>query len=131
MSTRDRAIYYAVGDDLVSRSNTKKSIESLRRFDSAISVYVFLHGRCPEEERQFYRKHRVALRARKRRSHDEPVLWKWLALKHLREERVLYLDSSLAFFRDPGIIFSELSKRDLLAGRLERRRDNWLVSSRT
>ncbi|MCB0309453.1 MAG: hypothetical protein KDD48_08780, partial [Bdellovibrionales bacterium] len=108
------------------------SIESLRRHNSTIPVYVFHYGQLTEMDEKRLKSLSISLKPME--SHYEwfsrnvpvgghaladcPSLTRWIALDSLKDidaNQVLYIDTDTMFFDDPELIFREYIECDFYA----------------
>ena len=119
-----RAVYYAITPDPFYVYGAWKSIESLRRFNPTIDVHVFISlGRSSDAKVAdvFRGTGATVWLADKTRlgfpvdGYFERYFLRWLALRNLTYESLLYVDADTVFSQDPDRLFEKLTEHDFYA----------------
>jgi len=111
----NKAVYYAINDSPKYVSFAIKSIESLRKHNSLTKVYLFIFGSAKRLSRVFLEKNNVKIVKRKKAKKSQLTFLKWLALKDLSEERLLFVDADTIFFDDVNLLFERFGDSDFYA----------------
>jgi hypothetical protein len=134
MRRASKAIYYAINDDPRYLFFAKKSVESLRRHNRELPAYLFLYGAAPKRDLSFFSRHRVEVIEKRPVRRERATFLKWLPLRELFEERLLFADADTVFFQDPEKLFTKLREHDFYAreetGTSEALRHPYLIGSR-
>ncbi len=119
-----RAVYYAINAAPVYLVSAYKSIASLRRFNSNIDVHVFISMGSASDAAtaDVFRGTGACVWLADKTKLGFPVdgyferyFLKWLALRNLFYDSLLYVDADTVFSRDPEVLFDELSERHFYA----------------
>jgi hypothetical protein len=117
MNLKKYALYYAVNDNPVYLSYVKKSIESLRKYNSTIKIFLFIFGDILITG-NFYKKNNVEIIFKEKAEPNYFTSLKWLALPDLLKieaESLLFADADTYFFADIMKLFDNCKQVDLYA----------------
>ena len=109
------AIYYAVDDTPMYLFMVERSLESLRRHNQSIRVYLLVFGELSRREASRFADLNVMIVRRRRSRVERGTFLKWLALTEIREHRVLFLDADTIVHDDPIHLFDALTQADFYA----------------
>jgi hypothetical protein len=114
MSECKRAVYYTSDDDPHCVYRLRKSIESLRRFNQKITVYVAFSGTLSQADKEFLDHHHITLIYNPERVN--PYLARFQFLENDFEETELaYLDTDTIAFGDIEDLFERTGPQDFHA----------------
>jgi hypothetical protein len=114
MAGSSRAVYYSTDDNLHCIYRLRRSIQSLREFNSKINVYVAYYGVLYEETRQFFEEHNVGLIYNPEKTN--PYLARFFVLENdFPESELAYLDTDTQIFGDIEELFEKTGPQDFHA----------------
>ncbi len=112
-----RAVYYVVNNNADYLTFAKLSINSLRRFNRRIKIYLFIYGASENIDLSFFYKNQVVLIKKKRALLHVNSLKYFVRDESLSrlEKNLLFLDADTIVFDDIDIIFEKCNKYDFYA----------------
>ena len=114
----NRAAYYAINNDPRYILFTKVSIDSLRKFNSKLKIYLFIYGDLAGIDLSFFRKNNVHIINKSGVKKEYLTSLKWFSLQDLASLNVnslIYFDADTIFFKKPDILFEDYNKFDYYA----------------
>lgn len=118
MKKNNILIYYAINDNPLYLYFTRRSIESLRKFNPEIPVYLFFYGNYFDINFILFENMKVNVIKKTGLSKEYSTSLKWYSLEDLKtieEERLLFSDADTLFFDDINILLDKCSEGDFYA----------------
>lgn len=114
----DQAAYYAINNDPRYVSFTKTSVETLRKFNKDLKVYLFVYGELEDSDRSFFRKNNIIVAVKGGVQPEHVTSLKWFSLQYLARstvKRLIYIDGDTIFSGKVDILFERHDVFDFYA----------------
>jgi hypothetical protein len=109
-------VFYAVNDNPRYLYMAKRSIASLRRYNSSIEVRLYLFGSASPADQRWCRRHQVALMSRPAEKDPARLLsLKWISAWEIDSDRAMFVDADTLFFGDVQKLLSRYRTKDFYA----------------
>lgn len=112
------AVYYAINDNPLYLYFTRRSIESLKKFNPEIPVYLYFYGDYSNINFILFENMKVNVIKKDGLDKKYTTSLKWLCLedlKELKEERLLFADADTLFFDDLNKLLNKCQDGDFYA----------------
>jgi lipopolysaccharide biosynthesis glycosyltransferase len=112
------AVYYAVNNDPRYLSYVAVSINSLRKYNKKIKIFLFIYGTITSTDIAFFEENQVTVINKAEVKAEYLTSLKWFSLNELQnisEDRLLYVDSDTFFGKDVQMLFNHCRDADFYA----------------